>query len=242
MEFTGFVKISRTILDSGIWEDGYDAALYFFFLLRASHNFYGKLKPGQFYSSVIGIAKALGWSRNGTAKHIDSLNGKGLISVSRDSDGTLYTVIGWNEICLDKVRPVPIAPAARPADHEMRTSAQDMNAGAHDMGIGCSQNEHNQKYRNQEKPRTLSYREQTFEIFWKAYPRHEEKSAARKAWMEMNVPTETLIAALENAKSSRDWLQDNGRYIPRAAKWLDGKWEDYIDQYEREERSAWTEY
>ena len=58
----------------------------------------------------------------------------------------------------------------------------------------------------------------------------------------MSVPTETLIAALENAKSSRDWLQDNGRYIPRAAKWLDGKWEDYIDQYEREERSAWTEY
>ena len=120
--------------------------------------------------------------------------------------------------------------------------AHDMNADMHNMGSERPRFEHNQKYRNQEKPRTLSYREQTFEIFWKAYPRHEEKSAARKAWMEMSVPTETLIAALENAKSSRDWLQDNGRYIPRAAKWLDGKWEDYIDQYEREERSAWTEY
>lgn len=242
MEFTGFVKISRTILDSGIWEDGYDAALYFFFLLRASHNFYGRLKPGQFYSSVVSIAKALGWSRNGTAKHINSLNGKGLISVSRDSDGTLYTVIGWNEICPDKARPVVSDPATRPTAQEMCTSDHDMNADMHNMGSERPRFEHNQKYRNQEKPRTLSYREQTFEIFWKAYPRHEEKSAARKAWMEMSVPTETLIAALENAKSSRDWLQDNGRYIPRAAKWLDGKWEDYIDQYEREERSAWTEY
>ena len=240
MEPTGFVKISRTILDSRIWEDGYDAALYFFFLLRASHNFYGHLKPGQFQSSVVSIAKALGWSRNGTAKHIESLFCKGLISVSRNSDGALYTVIGWGEICQENVRPATAMPTS-PVAHNMGTNAQDMNVAAHNMGIGCPRNEHNQKY-NQERPRTLSYRDQVFEIFWKAYPRHEEKSAARKAWMEMKVPTETLIAALENAKCSREWLQDNGKYIPRAAKWLDGKWEDYIDLSEREERSAWTEY
>ena len=60
--------------------------------------------------------------------------------------------------------------------------------------------------------------------------------------MEMDIPTDTLMAALENAKYSREWRQDNGKYIPRAAKWLDGKWEDYIDQSEREERSAWKEY
>jgi len=241
MEFTGFVKISRNILDSCIWEDGYDAALYFFFLLRASHNFYGKLKPGQFYASVVSIAKALGWSRNGTAKHISSLTYKGLISVSRDSDGTLYTVIGWSEICQEKAR-ISLAPRNNPRAHKMGVSAHDMNDGAQDMSIQCQQNEHNQNNKGQEKPRTYSYREKAFEIFWKAYPRHEERSAARKAWMEMDIPTDTLMAALENAKYSREWRQDNGKYIPRAAKWLDGKWEDYIDQSEREERSAWKEY
>lgn len=278
MESAGFIKISRGILDSDIWEDGYDAALYFFFLLRASHNVYGRLKPGQFYSNVVKIARDLGWSRNGTAKHIDSLISKGLVRVSRDPDGTLYTVIGWAEICQEKSKAESISSDVHDmgtGDHEMNKDAHDvnidahemnedahdvnkgahdMNAGAHDMNrgahnlrTGCPRNEHQnqEQYQehNQEKPRTLTlYREQTFEIFWKAYPRHEEKSAAKQTWMEMDTPTETLIEALENAKCSRDWLKENGKYIPRAVKWLDGKWEDYIDQSYREERSAWKEY
>ena len=267
MESAGFIKISRGILDSGIWEDGYDAALYFFFLLRASHNVYGRLKPGQFYSNVVKIARDLGWSRNGTAKHIDSLISKGLVGVSRDPDGTLYTVIGWAEICQEKskaesnssdVHDMGTGAHEMNKDahdvnidaHEMNEDAHDVNKGAHDMNTGahnmrteCPRNEQYNQEHNQEKPRTLtSYREQTFEIFWKAYPRHEEKTAAKQTWMEMNTPAEVLIAALENAKCSRDWRKENGRYIPRAVKWLDGKWEDYIDQSDREERSAWTEY
>jgi len=260
METAGFIKISRTILDSGIWENGYDAALYFFFLLRASHNVYGRLKPGQFYSTVVKIARDLGWSRNGTAKHIDSLFSKGLISVSSDPEGTLYTVVGWSEICQEKAWSENTFSVAQDMGigahdmnedahimneyaHVMNIGAHDMNTGAHNMRTGCPRNEHYNQEHNQEKPRTLtSYREQTFEIFWKAYPRHEEKTAAKQTWMEMNTPAEVLIAALENAKCSRDWRKENGRYIPRAVKWLDGKWEDYIDQSDREERSAWKEY
>ena len=269
MEYKGFVKVSRAVLDSGVWEDGYDAALYFYFLLRASYSSYGKLKPGQFGSSVVSIAKALGWSRNGTAKHIDSLKRKGLIRVSRDSDGMLYTVMDWDGVCKGNDRSAAGDPCGKPDTHDMGTDAHDMNGdahdmngdahdmngdahdmngdahdmngGAHDMGMDCPQNEHIQEYIEKEKTRTYIHRGQAFELFWKAYPRHEDKSAARKAWMEMNVPPETLTAALENAKGSREWMQDDGRYIPRAAKWLDGKWEDYSDR-RREERSAWTEY
>ena len=131
MESAGFIKISRGILDSGIWEDGYDAALYFFFLLRASHNVYGRLKPGQFYSNVVKIARDLGWSRNGTAKHIDSLISKGLVGVSRDPDGTLYTVIGWAEICQEKSKAESISSDV----HDMGTGANEMNKDAHDVNI-----------------------------------------------------------------------------------------------------------
>ena len=240
MESVGFVKISRTVLDSHIWEDGYDAALYFFFLLRASYNFYGQLKPGQLRASVVSIAQALGWSRNGTAKHIESLSSKGLISVSRSSNGTLYTVINWNEICPERAQSTATLLTNAEAN-ETDTNAHNMNATAHNMGNCCPQYEHNQKD-NQKRPRTLSYREQAFEIFWKAYPRHEEKSAARKAWMEMDASVEELMEALEHAKESRDWLQENGRFIPKAAKWLDGKWVDYIDPSRREERTAWKEF
>ena len=37
-------------------------------------------------------------------------------------------------------------------------------------------------------------------------------------------------------------MKDNGKYIPSAAKWLDGKWEDYVSQPKAEVRATWTEY
>ena len=51
----GYVKISRKLLDSNIWLDGYDAALFFYCLLNASHNRFGSLLPGQFYASITGM-------------------------------------------------------------------------------------------------------------------------------------------------------------------------------------------
>ncbi len=237
MRFTGFVKISRTLLEANIWEDGYDAALYFFLILHASHNFYGKLHPGQFCSSIVSIAKALGWSRNGTSKHINCLVQKGLITVSHDSDGTLFTVINWDEICQEKTKSFVSCSA-----QTMGPCDQEMNEDAQSMSKERSQNEHYQKYIYQEGPRTITFREKAFDIFWNQYPRHEDKSAARKAWMDMDVPVESLMSALVNAKNSKDWLQDGGKYIPKAMKWLDGKWEDYMVHDNREELSSWTEY
>ena len=88
-----------------------------------------------------------------------------------------------------------------------------------------------------------SERERQFLRWWKLYPRHEGQQAARNAWMEMrDIPAEVLLEALENAKRSNDWMKDNGKYIPSAAKWLDGKWEDYVSQPKAEVRATWTEY
>ena len=69
----GYVKISRKLLDSNIWLDGYDAALFFYCLLNASHNRFGSLLPGQFYASITGIMKTLGWSRNCVRQHLHRL-------------------------------------------------------------------------------------------------------------------------------------------------------------------------
>lgn len=69
-----------------------------------------------------------------------------------------------------------------------------------------------------------------FEEFWKAYPKKKAKEAARKAWVKLK-PDETLgkeiiQAVMENSKS-KDWLKENGKYIPYPATYLNGKrWED----------------
>jgi hypothetical protein len=72
-------------------------------------------------------------------------------------------------------------------------------------------------------------REEDFELFWDAYPRHEGKQKARSAFEKVNVPLQTLLDAVAEHKRSSQWSKDNGQYIPHAATWLNGKrWEDKL--------------
>jgi predicted phage replisome organizer len=70
----------------------------------------------------------------------------------------------------------------------------------------------------------------SFDEFWSAYPKKKAKEAARKAWVKLK-PDETLgkeiiQAVIESAKT-KDWLKENGKYIPYPATYLNGKrWED----------------
>lgn len=69
-----------------------------------------------------------------------------------------------------------------------------------------------------------------FERFWSAYPRKCSKGAARKAWAKLK-PSEQLVqailAGIERAKTSDQWVRDGGRFIPHPATWLNAEgWED----------------
>lgn len=236
----GFVTISRSLVNASFWCDGYDAALFFYFLLRASHNRFGLLKPGQSMGTITSIAKTLGWSRNGVAKHLERLKQLEMIMISPVAGGMIFTVCHWDEICNWDPESRTHSSADKPAQN-MGTGAHIMNVDAHSMSTDCSYREHNQKvYQN--KPKTSDAREAEFEKWWAEYPRHGRKEEARNAWFRLNVPAETLMSALQNAKVSRDWLREGGRFIPTAVKWLDGYWEDFITQNESEAENSWTEY
>ena len=81
----------------------------------------------------------------------------------------------------------------------------------------------NTKNKNKDK-------EERFDRFWSAYPRHEGKQAALKAFSKVNPSDEllqTMIEAIEKQKQSDQWVKDGGQYIPHPATWLNGKrWED----------------
>lgn len=69
-----------------------------------------------------------------------------------------------------------------------------------------------------------------FECFWAAYPRKTGKGAAHKAWQKLR-PSHSLqqaiLSAIADQKTSRQWLNENGRYIPHAATWLNQRrWDD----------------
>jgi hypothetical protein len=71
-----------------------------------------------------------------------------------------------------------------------------------------------------------------FDTFWNQYPKKQGKDAARKAWGKLN-PNHTLntliLTRLEAHKASEQWQRENGKYIPHASTWINGKrWEDEL--------------
>lgn len=69
-----------------------------------------------------------------------------------------------------------------------------------------------------------------FEALWKVYPRKIGKQAAWRAFQRVKVPLETLVDAVERQKCSAQWREQNGRFIPHLATWLNqGRWEDEVE-------------
>ena len=69
-----------------------------------------------------------------------------------------------------------------------------------------------------------------FDEFWKVYPKKVAKGDARKAWLQtakVRPPIETLIKAVFAARASKQWLKDDGEYIPYPSTWLrQERWDD----------------
>lgn len=81
------------------------------------------------------------------------------------------------------------------------------------------------------KPDGAGARER-FARFWKAYPKKRSKGQAERVFFRID-PDErllaTMIATIERAMTSEDWLKEGGKFIPYPATWLGARgWEDEI--------------
>lgn len=66
----------------------------------------------------------------------------------------------------------------------------------------------------------------TFEQFYQSYPKKKSKGQAEKAFLKINPDEQLLaimIATIERAKKSEDWIKEKGKYIPHPATWLSAK-------------------
>jgi len=72
-----------------------------------------------------------------------------------------------------------------------------------------------------------------FELFWKVYPKKKSKGTAEKAFNKITPDEQllaTMVAKIEQAKKSREWLKNGGEYIPHPSSWLNARgWEDEIE-------------
>ena len=69
-----------------------------------------------------------------------------------------------------------------------------------------------------------------FLAFWDAYPRHEGKASAEVAWNTLRPDAELakrIISAVKTQSRSVQWRKENGRFVPKAEKWIKMRgWED----------------
>lgn len=86
----------------------------------------------------------------------------------------------------------------------------------------------------------------TFNRFWSAFPRHEAKKDALKAWMKLNPSPELeaqILAALEWQTLTEQWTKDDGQYIPLPASYLRGeRWTDERRQTDRRQSAQGLSY
>lgn len=75
--------------------------------------------------------------------------------------------------------------------------------------------------------------ESVFDAFWSVYPKKTGKEAARKAFKKIPKSAHPLLVpAVEAQKKSRQWMEDNGRFIPNPATWLNqGRWDDEVKTF-----------
>ena len=83
------------------------------------------------------------------------------------------------------------------------------------------------KNKNIEKEKEIN---NAFDRFWNAYPRKEAKQTAKKAFEKLN-PDEallmTMLEAIQRFKETSQWKEENGRFIPHPATWINQRrWED----------------
>lgn len=84
------------------------------------------------------------------------------------------------------------------------------------------------KTKTDTKTDTKTKKQDMFDRFWAAYPRHDTKAEARKVFDRLN-PDENLLAvmlaAIEQQKKGNQW--SDPRYIPQPRTWLNQRrWED----------------
>lgn len=69
-----------------------------------------------------------------------------------------------------------------------------------------------------------------FDQFWLSYPRKVAKSKAQAKFLKLDKKLlPRILEKLEEQKKTKQWKDDNGKYIPHPTTWLNGeRWEDEV--------------
>lgn len=217
----GWIKLYRAILDDPVWTTSTadQKAVLVTVLLMASHEprqwaWQGRkfdVQPGQFVTSLASLSEKAGVSVQSVRSAIARLERLGFLTNQSTKSGRLISVRKWNAY----------------QGQEWSSNKE----GSKDTTKGQQLS----RRKKGKKPSCIIKEEDfwaDFAAFWDRYPRKVGKQAAYKAWGRLNPDSDlkiSIFAALEKQKATEQWRRDDGKYIPHASTWLNGRrWEDEI--------------
>lgn len=225
----GWIKVHRQISESEIWtaEKFSKGQAWIDLLLLANHKpqtifirgIEIRLERGELAYSQLTLAKRWRWNRKTVMSYLSWLENREMIHTKNNNVTTLITIKNYVGYQGERT------PERTPEGHQ--------NGQQKDTKTDTDKNDKNENNENNE---ALAER---FIQFWKAYPKKLSKGQAEKVWNRIK-PSEqllaTMIARIEQAKTSEQWRKEKGQFIPHPATWLNAKgWEDEHGDTETED-------
>ena len=154
-------------------------------------------------------------------KALAALEKAGLIRTYQVKGKPYLQVLTWNDHQQIRAK-VPKYPGPEDADIICNQMISD--------DIICTRNPIQSESESNPNPKEDARASRRFDTFWAVYPKKVGKGAAEKAFERCHVTDELLgkmLDAITKAKNSAQWQEENGRFIPNPATWLNQKrWED----------------
>ena len=259
---SGWIKLHRKIRDNSLWPKNRrftPLEAWLDILLSANYaptkDLHGTstlipVERGQFITSQVKLAETWGWNRKTVKGFLSVLQKEEMLDFESnrgaDIGYTLITIRNYSEY-QDK-------------ENDTRTLKRTLKRTSEGHWDGLQtdiETANNKKGKNVKKKNICSSSpgstngngvseltpEESFEVFYKAYPKRKSKGKAWKAWEKLKPRSELLKAmldAIECAKKTEEWQKEKGQYIPYPASWLNARgWEDEI---ETQEVDPWEQY
>lgn len=187
------------------------------------------------------IARVCGWPEKKANKLIDALLSCGWL----EKDGDVLQIHDWNDYAGKLME-------RRAKDKERKKTSRANPGAVPKTSAGCPEDVHGNsgatvpipyptvpnRNNSEDKPEGVCQAPageapvkegRSFTLFWEDYPNKADRDDAWEAWKALNPDGETVRAiksGLDAWKQSGQWLDDGGRFIPSAAKWLSKRrWE-----------------
>lgn len=223
----GWICIHRKIRECDIWD--YDEPFtrrdaWIDLLLLANHHdkdtiFDGKritIKRGQYLTSVRKLSKEWHWGKDKTLKYLRLLEQCEMIIREADSRRTLITIVNYS-IYQDK-------------NNDIADSSKDSKQTVSRQLSATNNNDNNDNNENNNKYICA------FDVFWKIYPRKNDKARAYKCYqarLKDGYTEDQLLTACKNYAAECEKNKTEQKYIKHGATFLSVN-EPFIDYLEGE--------